>query len=241
MIIGGGTILKDMILRPIDDNERRLRVCDQGTPSGDWDMSRVSNLLPKEVRDCILRMRPPKLDGSSDSVAWRLIGDGGFSNSSTCKVLLDPTLRSNSRLFKKIWSWAGAERGRVHMWRCGHEALATNTVRWRLGVATSNQCPTCNSREESTIYLLRDCAFAKNMWWAPEDGVLPNQFSNADLQQWMIMNIDDHLKRGGVPWSTIFGVAIQHLWQLRNEPMFQGVPPNLNKSLIQIKRYAEAV
>lgn len=212
--------MNDMILRPLDDSECNLRVCDLGTPSGDWDMSRVSNLLPEEVLDCILRMQPPKLDGSPNSVVWGLTGNGVFSLSSAYEALLEPTLRSHSGLFKKIWSWAGTERGRMHMWRCVHKALATNMVRWRRGIATSNQCPICNSGEEATIHLLRDCAFAKNLWWALADGVLPNQFYNSDLQYWMSMNIDDHSTRGGTTWSTIFGVTIQHLWQVRNELVF---------------------
>lgn len=93
-----------MILRPLDDSECNLRVCDLGTPSGDWDTSRVSNLLPEEVLDCILRMQPPKLDCSPNSVVWGLTGNGVFSLSSAYEALLEPTLRSHSGLFKKIWS-----------------------------------------------------------------------------------------------------------------------------------------
>lgn len=100
----GGTLLRDMCLRPLVDNECNLKLCDLVARSGNRDLHRVNNLLPKDVCDCILRSQPPSMVGTMDFVAWGLTRDEVFSISSAYEAILDPSLRTNNGLFKKVWS-----------------------------------------------------------------------------------------------------------------------------------------
>lgn len=71
--ITGGTKLVDYATRPLRHTEKFLRVCDIVNASGDWDLTRVDDIIPNELKDSILRMTPLTNRGKIDRVAWRCL------------------------------------------------------------------------------------------------------------------------------------------------------------------------
>lgn len=103
----GGTKLVDYATRPLTNSEKFLRVSDIVTPDGEWDLSRVDDILPNDIKEGILKMTPPTNNGAEDRVSWSLTKDGVFSHASAFGFLLDPALNTNCKLFKIIWRWCG--------------------------------------------------------------------------------------------------------------------------------------
>lgn len=188
-----------------------------------------------------LRNTPPRADRGSDTMAWSLTGDGEFSNSSAYESLLDRTLKSNSNIFKLIWNWKRPERIQMHLWKCALEAMLTNDVRWRRGLASDNRCPLCDHGEETMMHMLRDCIHYTNAWTTIACGNLSSQFFDQDIRTWMIADLSDVGVRGGWQWNIIFGVALNCFWLARNEKVFHGQQPDARSLVMRIRNQVEVI
>lgn len=118
--------LESTTLRSLSDSEKALRVSNLASASGGWDISRLEDIIPHNVRQKILSLAAPNRETGADRTVWKLVADGGFSNAFAYESLLDQSLRDTNGLFKKIWRWPGPERYRFFMWKVAKEALVTN-------------------------------------------------------------------------------------------------------------------
>ena len=76
-------------------------------------------------------------------------------------------------------------------------------------------CPRCNS-PETTIHLLRDCPWAKELWGNSLD-ILPLSFFQLLLQALVRTNI----LYQQLPWNIYFSFLCWHSWLARNECIFK--------------------
>lgn len=74
--------LDDYALSLIDDHERNKKVSDFVT-EGNWDVTPLLTLLPRDVVNRILGIRPPYCESGNDFPFWKLTPKGKFSLSSS--------------------------------------------------------------------------------------------------------------------------------------------------------------
>lgn len=179
--------------------ESAMRVKDLVNEQGEWSGVRISNLVPDEIAQIILKMTPPCQDKREDRVAWKLAKDGCFTSKLAYESLLDVSLNFSNPVLKLIWAWKGPERYRLHLWKVFYGILVTNDFRFRRGIASSASCSVCNRGEETLFHLLRDCDIAQQVWTFVSDGILPPYFLVDEVTDWIGKNLrDNSLRRGGV-------------------------------------------
>uniref|UniRef100_A0A2C9WEW5 Reverse transcriptase zinc-binding domain-containing protein n=1 Tax=Manihot esculenta TaxID=3983 RepID=A0A2C9WEW5_MANES len=81
----------------------------------------------------------------------------------------------------------------------------------------------CHRDVETTLHVLRDCGFTRNVWksLAPRKH-WDNFFTrNIDIQGWLNTNLQSlHLDANGLQWRVMFRAICWGLWHIRNEVVF---------------------
>lgn len=239
--IPGGSTLRDFTLRPLHGNEPHLRVCDLVDDEGHWDLARVADIIPSNLKDAIFHIKPPsQLDGD-DRVAWDLSLDGAFSKSMAFESFLDPGLNYGGPTFKAIWHWSGPQRGCMHLWKMALGAFLTNEARHRRVMSPTMLCPVCGSLNETLMHVFKDCECAKDTWMATARGLLPVNFFDLDRDKWIEENLSASHRTKSLEWGVWFGLTNLMLWQARNEWVFQGVQHTAPQLFHRIHNQAMAV
>ncbi|KAJ8425912.1 hypothetical protein Cgig2_015730 [Carnegiea gigantea] len=104
----------------------------------------------------------------------------------------------------------------------GRSALpvGVSCFRVRRGLDTDLRTVVCHNVEETSLHLLRDCIFARNIWEKIVEGVLKTNFVSTNLNDWMSINVGSGMSHGAIKWSTIFTVTIWRVWRWRNALVF---------------------
>ncbi|KAK8477373.1 hypothetical protein V6N12_013818 [Hibiscus sabdariffa] len=102
----------------------------------------------------------------------------------------------------------------------------TNLERRRRSVGRHPYCTTCDTHDESTLHVLRDCKFVREVWLYFSPAVYSPTFFTESLQAWLLSNINCHdlVSDYSIPWSTIFVSILWQLWKARNEHVFNSIP-----------------
>ncbi|RYR02033.1 hypothetical protein Ahy_B06g080882 [Arachis hypogaea] len=132
--------------------------------SGAWDEDKLKEWLPESMVTRIMAMAPPSPWKEADCIAWANTHDGCFSLKSTYKSITE-VQSPPDRVFKLIWNWKGPEHIRTFLWLVAHQAILMNTERARRHLTNTADCPRCNNAKETTLHVLRDCPFAKDVWY----------------------------------------------------------------------------
>ena len=83
-------------------------------------------------------------------------------------------------------------------------------------------CP-CYYHQETTIHILRDCPWAKEIW-SQSPRILPLSFFRLSLQDWLRSNATQNIVilPQQIPWSVYFPFTCWNIWLARNERTFKG-------------------
>lgn len=204
--------------------EENLRVASWRSPSGNWDLAGVQGIPPNQVLHKIQNMIAPNVGRGEDRVAWKLSADGEFSNLSAYLSVLDPSLWHHDGCYKRIWSFQGPKRVRLHLWKMTQGALVTNSWRKRRSLCEVDVCPICSEEEESIMHMTRDCNFMKQVWIKLAEGCIPiRDFFNMDIHGWISQNLKEKSLRRGFRWTLLFGTSVMIAWHSRNEVVFQNM------------------
>ncbi|XP_025635616.1 uncharacterized protein [Arachis hypogaea] len=197
--------------------------------SGNWDLNKLNSWLPEDMVKKIAAISPPSPWKMPDHVAWNLSSDGSFDLKQSYQVLCN-TPPSYNGTFNLVWRWCGPERVRYFLWLVANNAILTNAERQRRHLSTASSCPRCNIHSETTLHVLRDCAFASAVW----DNLLPlawNQsFFSSNLQDWVSSNLSTSRN-----WQCLFGVVTSSLWFFRNKLIFEGNSTTVASAIAQIR------
>ncbi|KAK4253488.1 hypothetical protein QN277_010152 [Acacia crassicarpa] len=130
------------------------------------------------------------------------------------------SMQESDPLFSSIWKWEGSEQILTFMWITFNDRLPTNF--WRSSWSNASAlCASCEDGPEDVLHILRDCKFAKDMWYNLLDPIYFSQFFSASLRDWGKFDLKRDLARVKEgKWHLIWGVAIWHLWKWRNNFIF---------------------
>ncbi|CAN1311977.1 Putative ribonuclease H protein At1g65750 [Linum perenne] len=109
-------------------------------------------------------MTLPREDRGEDQWVWGEESHGRFSIRSAYRLICNQPALNFLDPWKSVWRWKGPNRIRVFLWLAVQDRLLTNKIRARRHMTTDAACPRCRLEEEDTSHVLRDCAFAREVW-----------------------------------------------------------------------------
>ncbi|KAK9005510.1 hypothetical protein V6N11_042939 [Hibiscus sabdariffa] len=184
---------------------------------GNWNVSRLSELLDQAVVPHVLGVLPPSFDDARDRVAWRLTPTGAFTVASAYEGFLSPSWDVCDPKWSSIWSLPVAQRVRMFLWLVLRQRLMTNVERVRRGLSSDPSCSSCGCYSETILHILRDCPPVRSFWKSIIPQVEHECFFGASLDHWVAMNIKTSRALGPStpPWSCfslLFSGRIGIVW-----------------------------
>ena len=111
-----------------------------------------------------------------------------------------------------IWKLHCPKKIQLFLWKamCNQVPIRQYLAFSRLNI--NEQCPRCNNME-TTIHILRDCPWAKEVW-DQSPGILPLSFFHMPLQAWLRSNAtaDSVILHQQLPWKIYFPFLCWNLW-----------------------------
>ena len=114
-----------MCIRALSVKEENSTVSDW-VQSGTWDLSRLAEMINKEGLQLLMARIPPMEGVGDDVMIWNETDNGLFSLKSAYLMIEKPPQQFYDSTFKKIWSWKGAEKIRVFIWKAYRDRLPIN-------------------------------------------------------------------------------------------------------------------
>ncbi|KAK8556750.1 hypothetical protein V6N12_003145 [Hibiscus sabdariffa] len=124
---------------------------------GNWNVSRLSELLDHAVVPHVLGVLSPSFDAARDRVAWRLTPTGAFTVASAYEGFLSPSWDVCDPKWSSIWSLPVVQRVRMFLWLVLRQRLMTNVERVRRGLSSDPSCSSCGCYSETILHILCDC------------------------------------------------------------------------------------
>lgn len=216
----GSSVLRDEASNPLSLVDSFKSVSDYYDQRAGWNIQLLKNLLPTSITDKIRAMHGPMISGGDDTLAWKLTPDGCFSMCSAVSFLQGTCDGNKSRIFTSIWHWKCPKRIKMHLWKLASEGLLTNVARAHRGLAQSPDCPTCMGNLESVVHVSQDCTFARDLWNMRLGSMTHQSFFSLNLHDWLLDKLHKSRHKRPPLWNSTFAVALDCLWQIRNERMF---------------------
>jgi len=176
-----------------------------------------------------------------DTHKWRFEASGQFSTKSAYEAFF------NGSVFfqpcKLIWgSWA-PRKCKFFLWLVAHNRCWTADRLARRGLPHPEHCPFSEQEDETINHLLSACVFARQFWneWFSVFGLqeLTPQAVNVDFYAWWQQSSDQlhtSLQQG---FNTLVVLGTWSIWKTRNDVVFNGAAPRINRALLLAREEAE--
>jgi hypothetical protein len=160
---------------------------------------------------------PPHPDQGPDISVWIGANMWEFSVSYAYNELYNFHVNTSLNYWKKIWKLKVQAIIRCFVWILHHNRLFTNS-RLSMTHHGSEFRYHCGNVVETMLHVLRDCPLAIGVWLNMVGLQHRDNFFNANLQQWIILNMNTKLGMGGMKnWSEFWASACHSLSYWRNK------------------------
>ncbi|MBA0610447.1 hypothetical protein Godav_011296 [Gossypium davidsonii] len=161
---------------------------------------------------------PPMEDLGDDVCLWKNNDSGKFSVNKAYKSQIQVDPNTHNDVWRVIWKNILPPRINNFLWLMLKKRLLTNHERVRRRLTNDSSCILCGNCQETVIHTLRDCNIAKCIWSKTIATNDYRNFSDADLEDWMISNLKNQSDFGWVKinsdeataesgnWSAVGGV-----------------------------------
>ena len=203
---------------PIPPSSIDLSVSDYWEASQGWKWELFSNLLPEEALKTIATYEVKPRDDWDDEFVWDRSNHGGFSIKSALTLVRNESTEASDGLWREIWRTSIPQRLRFFLWLATHDRLMTNAFRATRGLTSDPGCKACPHEVETTMHILRDCKYARDVWNSLRPTGEDATFYSTSLRNWIRQNLS---KPSSHFWPILFATAVWWIWRWRNTRCFE--------------------
>ena len=113
------------------------------------------------------------------------------------------------------------------MWLGLHDALPTETFRFKRHLASSDMCKRCNKAQETMEHCLRDCERSKAIWYMLDPSILDSTTGTA-LEEWFRKALANN--------EASFGAGLWWVWRHRCNDIFNTDNPWTDHKVVALAR-----
>jgi hypothetical protein len=170
----------------------------------------------------------------NDVHKWKLEASGEFSTKSAYEafffgaILFEPS--------KLIWSNWAPRKCKFFLWLVAHNRCWTADRLARRGLPHPEHCPFCDQEDETIEHLLCSCVFSRQFWHQllhrfglPDVAPQP---STTRFFAWWQQAGSSFNKEVGQGFNSLVMLGAWILWKQRNNIVFNGVSPRLDRALL---------
>jgi exonuclease III len=171
---------------------------------------------------------------------WRFEASGVFSTQSAYKAFFIGSVQFEP--YNLIWGNWAPRKCKFFLWLVAHNRCWTADRLARRGLPHPEHCPLCDQEDETIHHLLCSCVFSRQFWHrlfllfglpdvVPQPGALL-----FDWWQQSGRSFGKIVERG---FNTLVMLGSWILWKMRNDMMFNGIPPRLDRALLLAQEEAD--
>lgn len=236
-------IPKELTFKPIciDNNMLDSKVADFITPSGGWDIDKLSTSVINFDIDTIRAI--PINTRLKDRLIWHSDKTGKYTVKSGYKLFMNIKIDGISasstpltRIWNNLWKLNIPTKIKHFCWRALKESIPNNANLNFRGVRVPTQCPICNYHIENSDHRLFDCPRAREIWKLTYNSIyLDEDFHGCFIDRWMKIDAQSSQEE-----LCLVAVTCWAIWSDRNKVVHgESIPPPQIKSR-WIKEYLEA-
>jgi hypothetical protein len=213
-------------------SQRKQRSVAQALDGNKWvaDLRhRLSLPILEEFRHAwrMISLAPIELQtGVPESITWILTKDGQYSTKSAYRIQFEGRARSSLKM--DVWRTWGPPKHKFFAWLLFQDRLWCADRLQRCEWPNNYFCPLCMRNLETSVHLMIECPFAKQIWhslagWEHCEGVTTALQSetgsiSAFRESWMKATPAEHRKDVG----SLLILICWSIWRERNAQDFQG-------------------
>ncbi|XP_048490028.1 uncharacterized protein LOC125491990 [Beta vulgaris subsp. vulgaris] len=194
-----------------------------------WRVNKIWTYFSPEKARSILALHIPK-DDTEDSMDWSHTKSGNYSVKSGYWFLksVQNNPDSNPTFWRMLWKSNIFPKWKHFIWKIMVKALPTtdNLIKRKIP-NISPTCKLCNSRNENTTHILRDCQISQRVWFITM-GISTSNSTQIPIQDWIknFLNFFRKKKEDGERMIISFISTLWSIWLHRNEIIFKGTTSN---------------
>ena len=171
----------------------------------------------------------------NDEWVWAAATNAEFSTNAATKMLMQRSDFGDNFNFKWV-SWVPLKCS-IMAWRAEMNRLPTKMALLRRNISIADGiCTWCNDNDETVMHILSDCIIASSVWdwigkWCRLDPIYA--FEVKDLLE-VYKSVQGCKKKKNIVHG-IMVVTMWSLWNARNDMVFNGTRPNVEKIVARVK------
>lgn len=118
------------------------------------------------------------------------------------------------RGWRLIWRLCVQQRVEDCLWVLSHDHLLTTFGRWQRGLSSTAKCEGCDKLAEDILHVVRDCKFAREVWFPffPQNRLI--DFFSLNLRDWVLRNLSLNSEPGeDLDWPRKMSLIVWALWR----------------------------
>ena len=186
-----------------------------------WSFEALNIPLPAQLQNLIQGIPVPQYAQLTDTFLWPH-NNGTCSVKSASKFLFH---QHHAPWNKPLWNWIWAltcpQKIQIFLWKAMRNRLPTKQFLAFGRPHVDTHCPRCHT-SETTIHILRDCLWTKEIWQqCPR--ILPLNFFRMLLQDWSRYNATTTIVilPHQIPWHVYFPFTCWNIWLAHNGRIFR--------------------
>ncbi|XP_052114154.1 uncharacterized protein LOC127745460 [Arachis duranensis] len=193
-----------------------------------WEVDSLTTPIPHEIKQFICSLRYPSSTELEPQWEWWLAATKKYSAREGYRWLLKKTLNWNANSnWNWLWNTNIPEKFKFTMWLGLHDALPTETFRFKRHLVFSDMCKRCNKVQETMEHCLRDCERSKAIWYMLDPSILDSTAGTA-LEEWFRKALANN--------EASFGAGLWWVWRHRCNDIFNTDNPWTDHKVVALAR-----
>ncbi|XP_057734040.1 uncharacterized protein LOC130949296 [Arachis stenosperma] len=183
-----------------------------GNKGVSWEVDSLTMPILHEIKQFICGLRYPSSTELEPKWECWPAATKKYSAREGYRWLLEKTLNWNANSnWNWLWNTNISEKFKFTMWLSLHDALPTETFRFKRHLASSDMCKRCNKAQETMEHCLRDCERSKAIWHMLDPSILDSTAGTA-LEKWFHKALANN--------EASFGAGLWWVWRHRCNDIF---------------------
>ncbi|KAF7802375.1 ribonuclease H [Senna tora] len=243
---GDKTSLNEPKWIPQDFNNHQFnRLRDLMLPGGFWDSAKVAQVYSYSKKNFILDTAISHTN-VEDKLIWTQTANGEFKVNKAYEILSRNTLSNNATGFQwdRLWKIPLPQRILHFWWKNLNKGLPLKMNLARKGFQISTECPYGCNVTETEEHLLKDCQFAKRVWFESRLNLRTEGISSTSMTDWVSQQITTFSSTSFPQHKEMVMLLLSICWSLytqRNQILFQQGKDDVTECLSRAYRIVDDV
>lgn len=185
--------------------EGNTKVSNVLAPISQWNLNPLSFEFPISITKQIQATPLSDFNATQDKLIWS--SHAGICLVKSTYIFLSKQAQNQTQEPNLLWSWIWKipipPKIKLFLRKCAHNKVPSRAFIFKHTNLAAQACPRCGL-QETTIHLLRDCSFPRDMWLTFSSYHPTPNFFDILVHQWCKTNTNTNITVNNILWYILF-------------------------------------